>query len=196
MGERQCGVCRGNQSFTRQVENLWFTVFTLPILMIEEKARYYRCENCLNAFAGEDVEQPSHVSLTKMMIIYLLMGYEQDQHEELASEISLKVCGFDLNRDEFRSLRHQIATGGLEMVEIVRRFAPVMNSLGKQQVVEAAFLTTYVCCDLQFEDRVRVNLIGNAMDVGLEFVEYCISQVRGKQYYGVRRLNIAETAVR
>ena len=82
------------------------------------------------------------------------------------------------------------------MVERVSQFASSMNAIGKQTVVEAAFLTTYVCCDLQFEDRLRINLIGNALGVGLEFVDYSISQIRKQGCYGVRRLNIVESAVR
>ncbi|MEK9872100.1 MAG: hypothetical protein VW831_20455, partial [Gammaproteobacteria bacterium] len=61
--------------------------------------------------------------------------------------------------------------------------------------IEAAFLTTYICCDLQYEDRLRINLMGNAMDVGLEFVEYAIRQTRKTNYYGVRRLAKAEAAI-
>ena len=43
--------------------------------------------------------------------------------------------------------------------------------------------------------RLRINLMGNAMDVGLEFVEYAIRQTRKNNYYGVRRLASAETAI-
>jgi hypothetical protein len=47
---------------------------------------------------------------------------------------------------------------------------------------------TYVCCEIQYEDRLRVNLIGNALGVSLEFVEYAVQKVRQNSYYGVRRL--------
>ena len=81
------------------------------------------------------------------------------------------------------------------MVDYVRSHAASMNSVGKQQVIEAAFLSTYACCELQYEDRLRINLIGNALGVGLEFVEYCIGQSRRQNYYGVRRLGLTEQEV-
>ena len=71
-----------------------------------------------------------------------------------------------------------------------------MNAVGKQAVIEAAFLTTYACCDLQYEDRLRINLVGNALGVGLDFVEYAIDNVRKQSYLGVKRLSKLSPPVR
>ena len=71
-----------------------------------------------------------------------------------------------------------------------------MNAVGKQAVIEAAFLTTYACCDLQYEDRLRINLVGNALGVGLDFVEYAIDNVRKQSYLGIKRLSQLSPPVR
>ena len=46
---------------------------------------------------------------------------------------------------------------------------------------------TYVCCEMQHEDRVRINLIGDALGTSTEFVEAVMNHVRSQSYYGVRR---------
>ena len=43
--------------------------------------------------------------------------------------------------------------------------------------------------------RLRINLIGNALGVGLEFVDYAIQQSRKKNNYEIRRLRHLEPEV-
>ncbi|MBT4159810.1 MAG: hypothetical protein HOC70_00300 [Gammaproteobacteria bacterium] len=193
VGSHDCGVCRGRQPFTEQIESLWFCLFAIPLIRIEDRARYWRCENCLSAFDRNNLEEPAHVPLVKRVIAYLLLGYRQDQHESIASEICLKITGFEYSGREYKEAIAFLDRGDVEMADIVRTSAPAMNAIGKQAVLEAAFLTTYLCCDMQYEDRLRINLIGNSLDVGLEFVEYAIQQTRKQNYYGVRRLMHSES---
>jgi hypothetical protein len=87
-----------------------------------------------------------------------------------------------------RKAAFQLETGDSQYLEYLRQASSRINSQGKVQIIEAAFLMTYVCCEIQYEDRLRVNLIGNALGVSLEFVEYAVQKVRQNSYYGVRRL--------
>lgn len=106
----------------------------------------------------------------------------------MADEICTKLTGFDFPESEVQALSQEIASGRLNVAELVRRHASSLNAIGKQQVVEGAFLTTYACCDIEYEDRLRINQIGSALDVGLEFVTYAIDEARKQQNYGTRRL--------
>ena len=127
--------------------------------------------------------------------MYILLGYNQHEHIALAQEICRKLCGFEFGEGEAKDLLHDIAARNVQMVDYVGSQAPFLNGLGKQQVLEAAFLSTHACCELQFEDRLRINLIGNALGVGLEFVGYAIEQSRKKNYYEIRRLRHLEPEV-
>lgn len=195
VGVRHCVMCRAEQPFSEHVESLWFSFFSLPVLPIEDKANYLRCEKCLAAYAKDNLNVPSHVPIIQTLIVYLLLGYQQDQHRRLAEEICLKITGAEFSEDDYHLRRSEVATGTLDMVELVRTAAPTVNAIGKQQIIEAAFLTTYVCCDLQYEDRLRINLMGNSLDLGLEFVDYAIQQTRKQSYYGVKRLRTTEAEV-
>jgi hypothetical protein len=195
VGLKSCPVCRSEQAFTARRESLWFTFFGLPLLPMEEVANYWCCEHCLNAFEPGRVDAPSQVALVQRVIVYLLTGYgHQDQHS-VANEISVKLTDVELSSGAFREISRDLQTMRLDMVEQVRAAASRLNSRGKQQVLQAAFLATYICCDLQYEDRLRINLIGNALGVGIEFVEYAIQETRRHNYYGVHRLSHREREV-
>lgn len=195
IGDRQCAVCQSSQPFTEQLESLWFCLFDIPVLPIEQVAKYWRCEKCLNAYHPENLTLPAAAPLIRKMTAYLLLGYNQQQHAALAKEICLRISGFEITDVEYDDLVRELQIGRVDMIEVVRTHASSLNSLGKQQIIEAAFLSTYACCDLQYEDRLRINLIGNALGIGLEFVEYAISHSRKQNYYGIRRLGHVESAV-
>lgn len=195
VGRHRCAVCRADQAFEEHVESLWFCLFAIPVLPIEKVARYWRCENCQSAYLPGQLEQPSAVPVLKKIAVYLLLGYNQQDHLEIASEICRKLTGFDFSDDEITDYRRGIAAGKVDMVEEVRGHAANTNGIGKQQIIEAAFLATYVCCDLEYEDRLRINLIGNALGVDLSFVDYAIEQARRQSYYGIRRLAHTERSV-
>ena len=137
VGERRCAVCQSNETFSEQSESTWFTMFAIPLLPIEQTARYERCERCLTAYQKGHYDLPSAVPLVKRLAVYLLLGYHQGSHLKLASEICLKVTGFELTDDESRALAAEISTGATDMVEAVKVVAPHTNAIGKQQIVEA-----------------------------------------------------------
>ena len=65
---------------------------------------------------------------------------------------------------------------------------------GRQCLIELAYLMTYASCEIEYEDRLRLNLIGNALDISINGVEAIINHVRQQGYYGVRRfLPVAES---
>ena len=195
VGNKTCALCRSEQPFTEQLEMLWFTFFSIPVLPIERFAHYWRCEKCYSSYSPHALDLPSQVPVIKLLVTYILVGYNQHQHQNLAAEICLKLMGFELTETEYRRTVQQLTAGTLDIVEHVRGLAAGINGTGKQQIVEAAFLMTHACCELQYEDRLRVNRIGNALGVGLEFVDYCIAQTRKNNYYGVRRLVGSEQEV-
>jgi len=76
----------------------------------------------------------------------------------------------------------------LNLEQELSELAATTNDLGKYIIIQAAFLMTHMCCEPQREDRIRINLMGTALGVGLEFVHGAIEDVRSQHYYGLRRL--------
>lgn len=195
IGPRSCAVCRAVLSFTEQRETNWFCLFGLPILPVEEFARYWRCVHCLSAYQPGKLEAPSSVALVKRISLYILLGYNQHDRVAAAQNICLKLCGVGLTDSETTILVRDISAGHVDMFNYVRSQSAYLNATGKQQVLEAAFLATHICCELQYEDRLRINLIGNALGEGLAFVERAIQTSRENRHYDIGRRRDLEREV-
>lgn len=169
-------------------ETNYFCVFGLRILPIERIADYWRCEKCRNSFVANDLSEPSQIPMLKQVLTYIMLGYGMQEHAEIAREICMKVAGVEFGNRELREQIRTLDAGKTDVFENLRKTACTMNTHGKRQIVEAAFLMTHASCEIQHEDRVRINLVGNALGLPLEFIESAIEHVRGRGYYGVRRL--------
>jgi hypothetical protein len=187
-GEHTCPVCRSTRPFSKVVETNYFTCFGFRLLPIQKMADYLSCTSCNNSFAAENLDEPSQCESVQQVLIYVLLGYGMYDHREVAQEIYLKLTGFEFSDDALRRQVRRFENDKEDAFGLLQTAAAYVNAAGKQQIVEAAFLMTHASCEIQFEDRVRVNLVGNALGVSLQFVESVIDNARSQGYYGIRRL--------
>ena len=188
VGIKHCGVCGKKQPFSRVIETNYFCLFGIRLLPIEKGANYLRCDQCNNAFAHDRTQEPTQVAVVKHVLAYNLLGYGIYDRRDILQDICIKVTGFEFHEDEICKHRQEIQAGRLDLSETLRSSAPGLNLQGKQQIIEAAFLIAHACCEIQYEDRLRINLIGNALGVSIEFVGSVIEAVHAQGCYGVRRM--------
>jgi hypothetical protein len=189
LGERLCPVCQSKKSFQHVKETNYFCLFGLRLLPLEKISNYLSCEFCENAFAesaGELV--PSQLAMVKRVIAYALVGYGMQEHQDLACDVFKKITGFEIQPSDLLGDVRRVAAGKSDVLEDIRRENRHLNTRGRQQIIEAAFLVTHACCEIQYEDRLRLNLIANAMNLPITFVTATIDQVRKHGCYGVRRI--------
>ena len=191
LGDRHCPVCESSKPFQRIRETNYFCLFGLRILPLEKIADYERCDFCENAFpAGFDgaVLLPSQLPSVQRVLAYLLVGYGMQDQLELACDIFKKVTGFELRETDLMADIGSIELGKTDLFGELRAQNHHLNTRGKQQIIEAAFLVTHSFCEIQYEDRLRINLIASAMGLPIMFVSATIDQVRKQGCFGVRRL--------
>ncbi|MBV1876319.1 MAG: hypothetical protein KUG79_01635 [Pseudomonadales bacterium] len=193
IGSKVCNICNKEQPFSHVVETNYFCIFGFRILPIEKFANYYCCDHCNNSYELDDLKQPAQVQIIKRVLIYIQLGYWPAENRELSKDICLKVTGCELLDEEIRAERLLIETGKVDVLEVLKDGASSLNLQGKQQIIESAFLITHACCEIQYEDRLRLNLMGNALNVSIEFVTSVINQVHAHGCYGVRRLLPTQT---
>ncbi|MFT7306408.1 MAG: hypothetical protein ACI9P7_001674 [Candidatus Azotimanducaceae bacterium] len=196
LGERQCPVCQSLKAFHRVKESNYFCLFGLRVLPLEKIADYDSCESCKNAFPPNSngaVLMPAQLTSLQRVLSYLLVGYGMQDHRALACDIYKKVTGFELHESDIRADINSIERGQSDLFSELAHQNHQLNTRGKQQIVEAAFLVTHSFCEIQFEDRLRINLIASAMGLPIMFVSATIDQVRKQGCYGVRRLLNTQT---
>jgi hypothetical protein len=186
-GARNCGVCGKSQPFSHVIETKFFCLFGLRLLPVEKIANYLRCDQCNNSFSREFVVEPTQVALVKRVLVYLQLGYALQEQREVIQDICIKVTGFELRNDEINREVEDLDSAKVEIFQSLRSCATGLNLQGKQQIIEAAFLITHACCEIQYEDRLRINLIGSALGVSIEFVSSVIDHAHSHGCYGVRR---------
>ncbi len=187
-GEHHCSVCSRRQLFSHVVEREYFTFFGIRLLQINTHADYLTCDACANSYVRNQMDEPSQVAVIRKVMAYIASGYGVWERFDTMSEIFTKVTGAELGQGTFDTDVRAMADGDIDVHKLMTRLATNVNAHGKRQVIEAAFLATYASCEMEYEDRLRVNLIGSALGVSLEYVESVINHVRSQGYYGVRRL--------
>lgn len=193
-GLHHCPVCQTEKPFQRVKETNYFCAFGLRVLPIEKIADYRTCEFCENAFSEEAGQlEPSQLSSVRRVIAYILVGYGMQEHQDLGCDIFKKITGFEMQPAELLNDVRRMAAGKVDVLAEIKQQNCFLNIRGKQQIIEAAFLVTHACCEIQYEDRLRINLIANAMDLPIAFVTATIDQVRKQGCYGVRRLLTTQT---
>ena len=192
LGQRPCAICNRVQSFFHVQEVNYFTFFAIPLLPISTIADYYQCEVCQSAYADENKSLPLHVELVRIVTTYILTGYGMANQLRIIQEIGSKISESDFATAEIEAISRR-----LEVEDVMHQLgesSSSMNEFSKIKIIEAAFLSTHVCCEIQYEDRLRINLMGNALGVSIQTIEHAIQEVRRKKYYGVHRLLPTQSA--
>lgn len=188
VGIKNCGVCGKQQPFSHVIETNYFCLFGVRLLPIEKRANYLRCDQCNNSFASDNTREPTQVALVKHVLAYNQLGYGIFDRRDILQDICIKVTGFEFHEDEICKQRQEMEAGQIDLFQTFAASASGLNLQGKQQIIEASFLITHACCEIQYEDRLRINLIGNALGVSIEFVGSVIDAVHAQGCYGVRRM--------
>lgn len=182
-----CPVCSRRQPYQRFVETSFFTLFSIRILPLRNLADYHQCSSCGNAFHPSKLDEPSYMNGVRRVLAYILVGFDKSDHRDSVQEIFLKLCNRAFKPAEIDREVTVIEKGATDVFSFLKKTAYRVNIRGKQQIIEAAFLMTHACCEIQREDRLRINLMGRALGVSLEYVAAVIDRVRSDGYYGVRR---------
>jgi len=186
-GRFDCPVCGDTQQYRRLAEVNYFTLFLLPIAPISRLADYCQCAGCGSSFDPDGHLEPAYLGGVRRALVYIMMGYRMDDHKGTVRELWQKLTGAAIDDSEIEMEMKDIRDSGEDIFSFMKAQAYHLNTLGKEKVLEAAFLMTYACCEIEHQDRLRVNLIGSALGVPLEFVEAIVNRIRASNYYGIRR---------
>lgn len=186
-GHFYCPVCGDTQQYQRLSEVNYFTIFLLPIAPLSRLADYYQCGLCRSSFDPDDPSAPAYLAGIRRVLVYIMMGYNMVDRKDTTRALWQQLTGKTMDDSEIAKEMKVINESGEDIFNFMKSQAFHLNLQGKEKIIEAAFLMTYACCEIEHEDRLRVNLIGSALGVPLEFVEAIVNRIRASNYYGIKR---------
>lgn len=186
-GEIACARCGGRRAAQRYAEASYFTLFRIPLLPLGRRSDYWECCECGAAYASERATEPAADAVLRHVLVYVMLGYRAAAYRETLQQIYARITGREIGVEEIAAEAGEIEARPPEIIGYLRKHAFHLNVAGKEQVVEAAFLMTHASCEIQQQDRLRVNLMGGALGLTLEQTDAVLDRVRANRYYGVRR---------
>lgn len=176
-GTFNCPICNSSQDALHVVEKNYFTVFFIRILPLEILSDYIECAHCQHSFDPQNTAKPAYISGLELVLSYLMLGYGVNESKEIATDIFKAMTEREYDEKIFRDNIADL-NNGKDLFKALKGLAFQLNTMGTIRVVEAAFLMSRALSDLGYEDRLRVNLIGNALGISLEFINEIIDRIQ------------------
>ena len=189
--EHDCPICKTRETWVEIKEVNYFTVFFIKTFPLDTVSHYLLCTKCENTFSPENATKPAVIDGVRKVLTYLMQGYGQGANIKLGQHIHKAITGFEWTDKDYRTAMGSFNKDE-QQANIVQDLKTLAKSIGwsaKYQIVEAAYLITYVCSPLEYEDKVRVNLVGNALGVALEGVNEIGERLRTENYKGLQRIS-------
>lgn len=166
VGRFDCPCCAEENEFQGILEKSYFCIFFIPLLPMNTVANYWQCTACQEVFEPNNLDRPVYCLTMLAVFSYLLSGY--GLHENLNSALKIYENLSNTKIDESEILGYKESYNSIEdLTSVLKKLSFHMDYSGRIKVVKAAYLFTYGACEMEFNDRVRVNLIGSALNIDI-----------------------------
>ncbi len=190
LGLALCPVCKESKPFFHLEIVNWFTFFGLPIARLERLAEYDECQQCKSSFQPGLRDRVAHHDLLLNVVAYFMNGYGLLGEPGLADEVSQKVAGIPFPEADLRRLGSTMADAEVLMSEIDER-SSYFNGRAREALVAAAFLVTAAAVELKYEDKLRINQLGTALNLSLVSVNAICDDLRKRDCLGIKTARIS-----
>ena len=191
LGTFNCPICEGQKDISKVIEKNYFTVFFIRTLPLGTIAEYMQCSGCGHAFPSKSSIEPTYFKPLKSVLTYLLAGYGLTDGVETARNIFRSTTGNEVSVSNLQEIINDIQENN-HMSSDLKQIASSLSWLDKSLIVEAAYLLVYTAGPVEYEERLNVNLLANAMGIGLEGVNAIISNLKSQKYKGFQAMRMAK----
>ena len=192
LGEFNCPICNTNKMLVRVIEKNYFTIFFIRILPLGTTADYNLCDGCGHTYASLDANTPLYFETVQSVLAYLLAGYGLNHGIGVSQKIFEAITGKEVSATTIQQHINQINHGS-SLFEQLKTNVDKLSWLDKSLIIEAAYLLVYAARPVEYEERLQINLIGNALGVCLETVNAIIKNLVSEQYRGILAMEIENT---
>lgn len=189
LGEFNCPICDTQKHLLRVIEKNYFTIFFIRILPLGITADYNQCDGCGHTYSAIDAKAPLYFETLQSVLAYLLAGYGLNHGIEVSQKIFKAITGKEVSTTEIQDHINRINQGS-SLFEQLKTSVNKLSWLDKSLIIEAAYLLVYAARPIEYEERLQINLVGNALGVCLEAVNAIVKNLRAEQYRGILAMEI------
>ncbi|MCL6415698.1 hypothetical protein MIB92_08550 [Aestuariirhabdus sp. Z084] len=148
-----------------------------------------KCSDCGHAFSSKTDSEPTYYDPLKSILAYLLAGYGLINGVETAKDIFQSATGSKIDFSDLQERVDNIQQNN-QLPDDLKQVARRLSWLDKVLLIEAAYLLIFTARPIEYEERLKINLLANAMEIGLEGVDAIIKHLRDQDYKGFAPLQI------
>lgn len=189
LGVFNCPMCKSQKNLFKVVDRNYFTIFFMRTFPLGTTAEYMQCSDCGHAFPSKNGTQATYFEPLKSVLAYLLVGYGINDGIETASNIFRKITGSDLCVSGLQEIVSEMQQSN-HLSNDLKLVANKLSWLDKSLIVEAAFLLVYTARPINYEERLQVNLLAGMMGIGIEGVNFIISNLKVQEYKGFQAMQM------
>ncbi len=191
LGTFNCLICEEQKKIFKVIYRNYFTVFFIRTLPLGTISEYMECSGCGHAFPSKSCTEPTYFKPLKSVLAYLLAGYGLIDGVETGRNIFRSITGTEVSVSNLQKIISDMQQNN-HMSNDLKQVANSLSWLDKSLIVEAAFLLVYTARPIEYEERLNVNLLANAMGIGLEGVNAIISNLKSQKYKGFQAMQMGK----
>jgi tellurite resistance protein len=173
-GEFVCPECGVLRPYAHQRVQQRFAVFFVSVLPLDELGEYIECQHCDGTFrtAALEVEAPGALMMSAefrpavlrvMLLMMLEDGRVQESEKRMIQDLYHRLTGRPLQRASLDEHLEAVVAARKSAVDYAGEVAPLLNEVGKELVLKAAFSVAVADGRIHPSERSLLERIGRAL---------------------------------
>jgi DnaJ-domain-containing protein 1 len=185
-GEFACPECDALRPYAHHKVQQRFVLFFVAVLPLDELGEYIECQRCRGTFRPTvlDREAPApppaaefRTAFLRIMLLMMLQdGRIESSERRMIQDVHQRLSGRELSDGAIEEHLDAVVIDGLSAQDYACEVAPLLNDLGKEMVLKAAFSVAVADGLLHASERELCQQIGRALAMSSGHIEAVLSE--------------------
>jgi uncharacterized tellurite resistance protein B-like protein len=193
-GEFVCPECGVRRPYAHQRVQKRFALLYVTILPLDELGEYIECQHCRGTFKTEVLNDPAvrgpapgstrrrfdaefRPAILRIMILMMMVdGRIELSEKRMIIDLNHRLTGRTLTMEEVDVHLEAVRAAGKSAVDHARSVAPLLNDLGKELVLKAAFSVAVADRRIHGSERDLLTGIGRALGMSSAHVRAVVAE--------------------
>jgi uncharacterized tellurite resistance protein B-like protein len=185
-GQFFCPECAARRPYLRQRVQRRFTLFFVSVIPLDELGEYVECGHCHGTFrttildaaaAQERFSAEFRPAVLRIMLLMMMEDGRVERSEQaMILDVNRKITGQVLPLDVIDEHLAAVRRGPGSAEDYARQIAPLLNEMGKEMVLKAAFAIAVADRQVHELERRLLHRIGRALDMSAGHIRAVLAE--------------------